>query len=55
MDEPVKHSEARRKILNHNLLTGESVFFFFFPALAALEAQPGPDPPLPSSNEAGDA
>ena len=53
MDEPVKHSEARRKILNHNLLTGESVFFF--PALAALEAQPGPDPPLPSSIEAGDA
>lgn len=27
MDEPVKHSEARRKILNHNLLTGERVFF----------------------------
>lgn len=52
MDEPVKHSEARRKILNHNLLMGETVFF---PALAALEAQPGPDPPLPSSNEAGDA
>ena len=52
MDEPVKHSEARRKILNHNSLTGESVFL---PALAAPEAQPSQDPPLPSSNEAGDA
>lgn len=38
MDEPVKHSEARRKILNHNSLTGVSVFS----ALAAPEVQPGP-------------
>lgn len=51
MDEPVKHSEARRKILNHNSLTGASVFS----ALAAPEAEPGLDPPSPSSNEAGDA
>lgn len=51
MDEPVKHSEPRRNIRNHNSLTGVSVFS----ALVAPQAQPGPDPPLPSSNEAGDA
>lgn len=50
MDEPVKHSEARRKILNHKSLTGASVFS----AMAALEVQPGPGPPSPSPNEAGD-
>lgn len=50
IDEPVKHSEARRKILNHKSLTGASVFS----ALAAPEAQPGPGPPSPSPNEAGD-
>lgn len=51
MDEPVKYLEARRKILNHNSLTGESVF----PALAVSEVRPGLGLALPSSNVAGDA
>ena len=51
MDEPVKHSEPKRKIRKHNSLMGGSVLS----ALVASEAQAGPDPPLPSSNEAGDA
>lgn len=51
MDEPVKHSEARREILNHNSLMVVSVCS----TLAAPEAQPGPGPPLLSSDEAEDA
>lgn len=50
-DEPVKHSEARREILNHNSLMVASVF----PALAAPEARPGLGPPSPTSSEAEDA
>lgn len=45
MDEPVKHLEARKKILNHNSLVEASVFS----TLAAPEAWPSPSSLLPSA------
>lgn len=51
MDEPVKHLEARRKILNHNSVMGVSVCS----ALAAPEVWPGLGPRLSSSDVARDA